>query len=92
MSVDTVNFGLTHVTRQIQEHPDSFSPGGLTKLLTICGCMRDYLMRDDAPGFSRYVDDLLAREPDAADFILEELFNVLLCHDREAFDKELAEM
>ena len=77
MSVDTVNVALSTVRRSILEHPDNFSEGGYRKLLAICECMRDCLMKDYVDDFNRYVDGLLGREPDAADFILEELFNTL---------------
>ena len=90
MSVDTVNYALSNVRRSILEHPENFSETGYRKLLAICDCMRDYLMKDDVEGFNRYVDDVLGREPDAADYIVDDLFNRLLCKDREALSKELA--
>jgi hypothetical protein len=36
-----------------------------------------YLMAEDVQGFDRYINEVLGREPDAADFLLEELFNEL---------------
>lgn len=77
MSTDTVNYALTDVTRRIRENPCNFSAEGLRKLLAICECMRDYLMAEDAQGFNSYVDNIMAREPDAADFVLEDLFEEL---------------
>jgi hypothetical protein len=74
MSVDTVNSALTTVRLRFERNPEMFSAEGQRRLLVICGCMRDYLMQDGAKGFNRYVDSLLMRDPDAADFVLEELF------------------
>lgn len=83
MSVDTVNIALSKVRRGILEHPDNFSEGGYRKLLAICESMRDCLMGGYIDDFNRYVDGVLGREPDAADYILEELFNGLGITDRE---------
>ena len=83
MSVDTVNYALTDVTRRIRNNPNNFSEQGLGKLLAICGCMRDSLMGGYVDDFNRYVDGVLAREPDAADYILEDLFAELGITDRE---------
>lgn len=77
MSVDTVNYALTRVRMRIERNPNNFSAEGLRKLLAICGCMRDYLMQEDIAGFDDYVDSRLASEPDAMDFILEDLFDEL---------------
>ena len=74
MSVDTVNYALTNVRMRFQRNPENFSLWGLRKLLAICDCMRDLLMRGDVAGFDAYVNSVLTGEPDAADFILEELF------------------
>ncbi len=93
MSVDTVNYALTKVRMRFERNPESFSPEGQRKLLAICDCMRDCLMREDAAGFNAYVNSILAREPDAADFILEELYAELGFPDgiREDLDAALAE-
>lgn len=77
MSVDTVNYALTDVTRRIRNNPNNFSESGQQTLLAIADCMRGYLMSEDVNGFNRYVDSVLAREPDAADYILEDLFDAL---------------
>lgn len=93
MSVDTVNFALTKVRMRFERNPENFSPEGQRKLLAICECMRDRLMREDVEGFNAYVNSILAREPDAADFILEELFSELGFTEgvREQLDAALAE-
>lgn len=91
MSVDTVNFALTRVTRSIHNNPHNFSREGQRKLLAIADCMRDSLMREDIAGFDAYVDDVLRREPDAADFLLEDLFDELKITDREELTAKLLE-
>lgn len=91
MSVDTVNYALTTVTRRFRENPNNFSEGGLRKILAICELMRSYLMAEDKVGFNNYVDSVLAREPDAADFILEDLFAELQIDDREGLQEKLDE-
>lgn len=91
MSVDTVNYALTNVRLRIQRFPDSFSETGYRKLLAICECMRDSLMGGFVDDFNRYVDDVLAREPDAADYILEDLFEELNITDREELTAKLTE-
>lgn len=75
MSVDTVNFALTRVTRRIREHRESFSNPAL--LLGACACMRDYLMNEQAEELENYIDSFLARHPDAANYLLEDLFEEL---------------
>jgi len=90
MSVDTVNYALTDVTRRIRDNPNNFSEQGLSKLLAICACMRDCLMGGYIADFDRYVDGLLAREPDAADYVLEDLFNELNIQDRDQLSAILA--
>ncbi len=77
MSADTVNYALTKVRMRFERNPENFSAEGRRKLVAMCECMRDYLMKGDVQGFNRYVDSLLSREPDAACFILEELFEEL---------------
>lgn len=91
MSVDTVNFALTQVRRWIQDHPDSFAEYAFDELVASCECMRSYLMQEDIDGFDRYVDRLLANNPDRADFILEELFIKLNITDREELSAKLLE-
>ena len=91
MSVDTVNYALSDVRRSILEYPDNFSPDGQRKLLAICECMRDSLMKGYIDDFNRYVDGLLGREPDAADYILDDLFSKLGIQDREQLSSILAE-
>jgi hypothetical protein len=79
---------------RIERRPEHYSPEGQRKLLAMCECMRDYLMKEDVPGFNAYVDSVLAREPDAACFLLEELFEELGFPDdkgtREDLSAELA--
>jgi len=53
--------------------------------------MRDELMREDIAGFDKYVDGILAREPDAADCVLEELFANLEIRTREELTIKLLE-
>lgn len=75
MSVDTVNYALTRVRlRIVQDQSNSFSAAGKLKLLTMCAVLRDDLMQDNILWFDQHVNDYLAREPDAADFLLDELF------------------
>lgn len=74
MSVDTVNYALTRVRLRIERNPNNFSPEGQRKLLGICECMRANLMAEDIKAFNDFVDQMLAAEPDAMDFILEDLF------------------
>lgn len=93
MSVDTVNEALTKVRLFILNNFNSFTPEGQTKLLAIADCMRESLMKDDVKGFDQYVDSILAREPDAAVFILDELYLHLGFGEegvREQLDAELA--
>jgi len=91
MSVDTVNYALTDVTQRIRNNPGSYSPEGHRKLLAIADCMRSYLIVEDITGFDNYVDSLLAREPDAADYILEDLFEELNITVREELSAKLLE-
>jgi hypothetical protein len=83
MSVDTVNVALSTVRRSILEHPENFSERGRRLLLAICENMRDSLMKGYIDDFNRYVDGLLGCEPDAADYVLEELFDALGITDRQ---------
>ena len=85
------NFALTSVRLRIANHPQHFSQEGQRKLLAIAEAMRYELMRGNDAGFDNYVDDLLAREPDAADFLLEDLFNELNITDREELTAKLLE-
>lgn len=91
MSVDTVNYALSDVTRRIRNNPNNFSEEGQRKLLGICECMRSYLMAEDAAGFNNYIDSVLAREPDAADYVLEDLFEELNITVREELTVKLEE-
>ena len=91
MSVDTVNYALSDVTRRIRNNPNNFSEEGQRKLLGICECMRSYLMAEDAAGFNNYIDSVLAREPDAADYVLEDLFEELNITVREELTAKLEE-
>jgi hypothetical protein len=91
MSVDTVNYALTKVRRAIQDIPDCFTEAGHNLLIAVCGCMREELMREDIAGFDKYVDSILAREPDAADYVLEELFAHLEIRTREELTIKLQE-
>jgi hypothetical protein len=92
MSVDTVNYALTNVRLRFLRNPENFSPEGQRKLLAMCDYMRDCLMQEDVQGFNQYVSSILAREPDAADFLLEELFYELGFPEgaREQLDEALA--
>lgn len=93
MSVDTVNYALSKVTRWIREdQSEAFSPDGKARLLAIADCMRSYLMTEDIENFNWYVDQCLAKHPDTMDFLMEELFDQLMLKDREALSKELAEV
>jgi hypothetical protein len=91
MSVDTVIYAITRQRIRFTNSPESFSPEGQRKVLAILDCMRDPLLKEDIAGFDNYVDSLLAREPDAADFVLEELFEQLNIKDREELSAKLLE-
>ncbi len=91
MSVDTVNYALTNVTQRIRNNPEAYSVGGKAKLLYIADCMRDCLMKEDIEGFDNFVDNYLAVEPDAADYLLDELFEELNITDREQLTTKLLE-
>jgi len=77
MSVDTVNYALTCVRARIQRYPDHYSEEGRNLLIAMCDVMRMHLMQEDIAQFDQYVDHILGRDPDAASFILEELFEEL---------------
>lgn len=47
---------------------------GHRKVLALMNAMRDALMAQDIIRFDAVVDEALARQPDTADFVLEELF------------------
>lgn len=91
MSVDTVNYALTDVTRRIRNNPNNFSEQGLHTLLCICECMRANLIAEDVKAFDDFVNDILAREPDAADYVLEDLFEELNITTREELSAKLEE-
>lgn len=91
MSVDTVNFALTSVAQRIRRSPEHFSPEGQRKLLAIADCLRRALMAEDIQGFDSYVDSYLAREPDAADYLIEDLFEELNITVREELTAKLLE-
>ena len=74
MSVDTVNYALTNVRLRILRYPEHYSPEGQRKLLAMCDVMRSYLMEEDVASFNGYINCCLATEPDATDFLLEELY------------------
>jgi hypothetical protein len=92
MSVDTVIHSITRLRKRFTDSPESFSPEGQRKILLILDCMRDPLMREDIKGFDNYVNSLLAREPDAADFVLEELFEHMGIETRDELSIKLLEI
>lgn len=89
MSVDAVIFSITSVRRSFERNPENFSLEGKRKLLLILDCMRDPLMEENIEGFNNYINSLLAREPDAADFVLEELFDELGINTRDELNQLL---
>jgi len=91
MSVDTVIHSITRLRKRFTDSPESFSPEGQRKVLLVLDCMRDPLMREDIEGFDQYVDSILAREPDMADFVLEELFDHLGIRTRDELTIKLLE-
>jgi hypothetical protein len=91
MSVDTVNTALTNVRLRIERTPQNFSSIGHSTLLSMCGVMRDFLMKEDIDGFTRYTQARLASAPDATDYLLEELFGELKCVIWEDLEARLAE-
>lgn len=94
MSVDTVNYALTTVRQRIAfDQSNAFSTDGKAKLIYMMGCMRDHLMRGSIQDFDDYVDNALSAEPDAMDYILDELFSELGFPEgiREQLSAKLAE-
>jgi hypothetical protein len=91
MSVDTVIYAITRLRIRFTNSPESFGPEGQRKVLIVLDCMRDPLLKEDISGFDSYVDRLLAREPDLADFVLEELFEQLNITDRDELTTKLLE-
>ena len=82
MSVDTVITALRDLSMWIDNHTDMFFDH--TAVLAHIVIMRQYLMRENVVLFDDYVDNiLLAKHPDAGDFILEELFYRLEIKTRE---------
>ena len=75
MSVDTVNEALTAVRLRIAaDQSNSFSREAKDLLLAMCSIMRDDLMKERINSFDLYIDSILARYPDAAAYLLDELF------------------
>jgi hypothetical protein len=91
MSTDRVNSALTNVRLRIERNPQNFSSSGQSILLSMCGVMRDFLMKEDVAGFTSYTQARLASEPDAMDYLLEELFDALSCQIWEDLEKKLVE-
>lgn len=84
MSVDTVIHIISSLRRRVeQDDSNSFSPEGKQRVLLSLDCMRDPLMAEDIAGFDQYVDNLMRRDVDVADFILEEVFNELGIETRD---------
>ena len=77
MSVDTVIHSITSLRQWVIQHPENFHTDDQRRLLLVLDCMRDPLMKENIAEFDRYVDSLLARQPDTADFVLEEMFEHL---------------
>lgn len=95
MSVDTVIGGLSQLAETIKRQRATVSGGSFdadtaADLLAYIETLRAPLMRDNIPEFNRVVDRLLARMPDTADFILEDLFERLGINNREALSATLA--
>lgn len=91
MSVDTVIYSITRLRIRFTAHPESFSSEGQRRVFAVLDCMRDPLLKEDIVGFDHYVDGLLHREPDLADFVLEELFEHLNITVREELTAKLLE-
>lgn len=83
MSTDTANEALTRCRRAVELNPDAFTPEGQRKVLAFMNAMRDALMAQDIITFDAVVDEALARQPDTADFVLEELFTELRISARD---------
>jgi hypothetical protein len=91
MSVDTVNYALTTVTKHIRDDQgNSFSAEGKKRLLDIADCMRSYLIVEDVQNFNWYVDTSLGKHPDTMDYLLEELFEHLNIKTRDELSVILA--
>ena len=91
MSVDTVIYAITRQRIRFINSPESFGPEGQRKVLTMLEVMRTQLMSEDIVGFDDYIDMKLAKEPDLADFVLEELFEQLNITDRDELTAKLLE-
>ncbi len=89
MSVDTVNYALTNVRLRIVKYPEHYSPDGQRKLLAMCDVMRAYLMEEDVASFNGYINLSLAAEPDATDFLIEELYGELGLNSQTAVREDL---
>lgn len=87
MQIDNILHALTSTQRLIAES-DAF--GDKRTLICMLDVLRDYAKRDDGSGFSSYIDDLLARHPDHADILLDELYAKLGVTTREALEAMLA--
>lgn len=95
MSVDTVIGGLSQLAETIRRQRATVSGGMFdaeqaSDVLAYIEHMRAPLMRDNIPEFNRIVDRLLARMPDTADFILEDLFERLGIKTRDELSAVLA--
>ena len=81
MSVDTVNQALTAVRLRISaDQSNSFSIESKQRLLAMCNVLRDWLMINNPntavviADFNLVVNNYLRNQPDAADYLLDELF------------------
>jgi len=83
MSVDAVIFGIRQIRTLFLDNQWNFSREGTLDILAALDCMREPLMKEDIAGFDQYVNAMLSRSPDMADFILEELFDYLGIRDRD---------
>jgi hypothetical protein len=95
MSVDTVIGGLSQLAETIRRQRATVSGGMFdveqaSDVLAYIETLRAPLMRDNVVEFNRVVDRLLARNPDTADFIMEDLFERLGINTREELSEVLA--
>jgi hypothetical protein len=93
MSVEAVSYALTRVRLRVSnDRTNAYSPEGKAKLIFMAGCMRMYLLKNRVEEFDTYVDNALGSDPDAMDYILDELFGELGFGDNGTRDELSAEL
>lgn len=88
MSTDSILYAVTSFQRRAA-FSEALDTDQKSEVIVATDIMRDFLKREDAEGFSSYIDSGLARWPDRFDFILDGLFDELGITDREELEEEL---